>query len=77
MCNQSRTCNNTEKNNHMCVTYVGINTRITYQQYIRTRAKKYLETFYALSETIKHNACTVGTPEKCQSPHVPESLATR
>jgi len=44
----------------MCVTYVGISTRIT-------------NIFYALSETFytqfqflrrKHNACTVGTPEK-------------
>ena len=30
----------------MCVTYVGISTRITYEQNIRTRAKKYLKTFY-------------------------------
>ena len=30
----------------MFVTYVGISTRITYQQNNRTRAKKYLETFY-------------------------------
>ena len=36
----------------MCVAYVGISTRITYEQNIRTRAKKYLETFYALSETL-------------------------
>jgi len=30
----------------MCVTYVGISTRITYEQNIRTRAKQYLETLY-------------------------------
>ena len=40
MCNQSRTCNNTQiKNNRMCVTYVGISTRLT-------------NILYALSETL-------------------------
>jgi hypothetical protein len=30
----------------MCATYIGISIRIMYEQNIRTRAKKYLETFY-------------------------------
>jgi hypothetical protein len=30
----------------MCVTYVGISTRIMYKQNIRARLKQYLETFY-------------------------------
>ena len=37
----------------MCVNYVGISTRIKYEQNIRTRAKQYLETFY--THFPKHN----------------------
>jgi hypothetical protein len=48
----SRTCNNTDKNNHVYVTYIGISTRITYEQNIRTRAKQYWKHFIHTFQNI-------------------------